>query len=538
MTTTTPSPGTDHVPGTVHLTDLDGTSLAKHAGNTDVLLIPAPSKDPEDPLNWSLKRKRLSTFCTLLYTGLVASAFGATPTIIAPLSRDTGLTPNDLSVAFGYAFLSFGWGCLIWQPLAIQYGKRPMYLLSIGGTVAIMVWTAYVKDKSSWTARSVMQGFFGAPVESLAEISLTEIWFQHMRGSFVAYYGLFLFGGIYVMTIISGFIYDGQGWHWVMYWSAIFNAIGLVFLFLFMEETNYSRGRSDEATESTIASSSVSTKDEGAKEAKVTFESLAEIPPAKPCLSRLKLWRPADLRKPNRLMGMMIRPLIFLTYPVVFYSGFSYGAGIIWWNILVNTASAILSPPPYSWSPSIVGLSFVPVLLGTILAFFLCGILGDRFILWMARRNHGISEPEHRLWINVIPIIFVPSSLLLWGVGSSQHVHWFGLMVALFCLGIGIVFLLQINISYCLDSYKDLGAEALVTVILIRNTMNFGFNYGFSPWMTGMGIKNMFITGAFAGVAQMATFLIMIRYGKAPRRRWAGQYQRYAEEMVKAGVAA
>lgn len=206
----------EKVPGTVHLADLDGTILAKHAGSTDIILIPPPSSDPEDPLNWSQGRKNLSTACVLLYTALVASAFGATPTVIAPISADTGLTANDLSVGFGYAFLGFGWGCLIFQPLAIQYGKRPMFLVSIAGTVAVMVWTAYCRDSGNWIARSVLQGFFGAPVESLAEVALTDIYFQHQRGTFIAYYGMFLFGGIYVMTIIAGFISDGQGWQWVM----------------------------------------------------------------------------------------------------------------------------------------------------------------------------------------------------------------------------------------------------------------------------------------------------------------------------------
>lgn len=35
-------------------------------------------------------------------------------------------------------FLFFGWGCIIWQPLALQYGKRPVYLFSI---LATLVWT-------------------------------------------------------------------------------------------------------------------------------------------------------------------------------------------------------------------------------------------------------------------------------------------------------------------------------------------------------------------------------------------------------------
>lgn len=58
------------VPGTVHLVDLEGTLQAKHAsgGNSDVVLVPAPSNDPDDPLNWSPRRKMLSTFCMATYT--------------------------------------------------------------------------------------------------------------------------------------------------------------------------------------------------------------------------------------------------------------------------------------------------------------------------------------------------------------------------------------------------------------------------------------------------------------------------------------
>ena len=49
-------------PGTVHLVDIDGTLAAKHARGRakDVLLIPVPSEGPNDPLNWSVNRKRLS----------------------------------------------------------------------------------------------------------------------------------------------------------------------------------------------------------------------------------------------------------------------------------------------------------------------------------------------------------------------------------------------------------------------------------------------------------------------------------------------
>lgn len=52
------------IPGTVHLVDLDHTMSARHAnGNGDIVLNPAPSTDPNDPLNWFPRRKLLSLIC-------------------------------------------------------------------------------------------------------------------------------------------------------------------------------------------------------------------------------------------------------------------------------------------------------------------------------------------------------------------------------------------------------------------------------------------------------------------------------------------
>ena len=79
------------------------------------------------------------------------------------------------SMWLSYMFLFFGWGCLVWQPLALQYGKRPVYLFSILATMAIQLWAPYTKSNGQWIANKILQGFFGAPIESLCEISVTDI---------------------------------------------------------------------------------------------------------------------------------------------------------------------------------------------------------------------------------------------------------------------------------------------------------------------------------------------------------------------------
>lgn len=51
----------DTVPGTVHLVDLEHTIHARHAADKEIVLVPTPSDDPDDPLNWSPRRKIMST---------------------------------------------------------------------------------------------------------------------------------------------------------------------------------------------------------------------------------------------------------------------------------------------------------------------------------------------------------------------------------------------------------------------------------------------------------------------------------------------
>lgn len=45
------------VPGTVDLVDVNHSHEAKHLrSQEDIILVPTPSDDPDDPLNWSPRR--------------------------------------------------------------------------------------------------------------------------------------------------------------------------------------------------------------------------------------------------------------------------------------------------------------------------------------------------------------------------------------------------------------------------------------------------------------------------------------------------
>jgi len=106
------------------------------------------------------------------------------------------------------------------------------------------------------------------------------------------------------------------------------------------------------------------------------------------------------------------------------------------------------------------------------------GRFSDWLVIRLSRRNDGIMEAEFRLWPFAICVIATPGFLMLWGIGAAHHIHWFALLVAMAGLGFINSCGVTLSINYLIDSYHNISADALPTVIIIRNTMAFALGYG------------------------------------------------------------
>lgn len=78
-----------------------------------------------------------------------------------------------------------------------------------------MIGQAHAKSNGTWIACKVLQGFLGAPVESLGEISVADVYFSHQRGKYMAVIAVLLNGAGFLGPTLGGFINDGQGWQWI-----------------------------------------------------------------------------------------------------------------------------------------------------------------------------------------------------------------------------------------------------------------------------------------------------------------------------------
>ena len=562
----------DFVPGTVRLVDVDGASKAKHAdinGKADIVLVPKPSADPEDPLNWSRKRKMLALSMVYLYNFAVGIPTSLQYSVLADITRDTGIDTATLVQGNGLMILFFGWGpALIWLPIGLTYGRRGVYLLSTLLVIPMTIWTAYSQTAGEWYAHRVLIGIIASPFEVLPEVTVFDLFFAHERGAFTSLYVFILFTSTFVAPLVAGWFNDAYGWRWTMYFGAIVAAVCFVILFFFLEETIYFRDTVEGDDGSTRSATSVTplTADAGkidvergprdpspngkgaavgqqgdvtpstesARSVNAMMEP-AEFPPPRSYLNKLNLFRPLPGRPSNMdMLRMIYLPVtIIFQFPIVFWSGFLYGINLAWYNVLNGTISPILSAPPYNWPAALVGCVYAGPIVGAGLACIWCGPLADRFALYLARRNGGVREPEHRLWPLLVSGIVCAAGLVLWGVGADRQVHWFGLVVGLAMMTFGCVTGGAIAVSYNVDCYKEMGGESTVSVMMMRNTIGFGFSYAITPWYTNMGLQNCFVTAAMVSIVCTMSFLGMVKYGKRLRRASTDRYLAYIAKMKK-----
>ena len=532
----------DQIPGTVYLVDKSGSGSAPGGSKKDIILVPQPSSDPEDPLNWSLSRKLRAVSMVYLFIIGNGIATSLQYSLLADITRDTGISTAHLVQGNGVMSLVFGWACLFWQPMALTFGRRGVYLASILLMVPLCVWTAYSKTAGEWYAHRILIGFAASPFESLPAVTVFDLFFAHNRGTYMGAYVFILFGGTFIAPLVAGWFNDAYGWRWTMHFGAIVSAVTFVILFFGLEETMYFRGAtgpradplaanpSDAHSSDDESNSSQRKSDDKKKSARVDDTpvlarassnptAVNRVSPILLTWNRLKPFRNLPGRPTvTDMFKMAYRPVLMIfTFPCTAWAGFLYGINLAWYNVLNGTASPILSSEPYNWKAASIGSVYAGPIIGSAFACVWSGVIADKLTLWLARRNNGIREAEQRLWPLAFSCVMTAAGLITWGVGAYHNVHWVGLVFGLGMLTFGVVTGGSIAVAYNVDCFKDLAGETTVSIMIIRNTIGFGFNYAITPWYENQGLQNCFITAAFLSIGCTLTFLLIMVYGKKMR---------------------
>lgn len=233
----TPYPDEDNVPGTVRLVDIANQHPSAHhsTSQSDILQVPSPNADPNDPLNWSYPRKLLAVSMAYSHAFGTGIATSLQNSVLADITAHTGVLTANLVQGIGVMFLFFGWACLNWQPIALTYGRQGVYLITRLLTVPIMVWTAYSKTAGEWFAHRILIMIIVSPIESLCGVTVFDLFFAHNRSTYMGFYMFTLFGSNFLAPLVAGWFNDAYRWRWTMHFGAIICAMCFVVMFVLHE---------------------------------------------------------------------------------------------------------------------------------------------------------------------------------------------------------------------------------------------------------------------------------------------------------------
>ncbi|KAF9873965.1 major facilitator superfamily protein [Colletotrichum karsti] len=543
------------VPGTVQLVDNRGVLDVKHgSGQANIVLVPQPSSDPKDPLSWTQKRKTFNIFWVMTWCFFAAAIISGLSPAYLQIQADTGISVADLSTGNGLLFLFLGWGTLITQSFALNYGRRPTLVVSIVLTTFVNLWSAYVKSRVEFFVNRIIIGIVSSPMETLIEVVIDDLFFVHQRGFYMGIYSWTLWCGALLCPVASGFVAETLGWRWIQYILSILGGAVSVSTFLFFEETMFYRPTTHAeiigtvSTEHTVTETGVLgeqhlTETKESKPGDAVDGGLTRIMSnvditeshASGCASdisfasKLKLWGHQDPRKPSSFKNALL-PFRLLRFPTVLFAGLLVGGILSWYNVVGGSLALILGNPPYNFRSNVIGLFYLASVIGVSIGCAVSGYASDALSVMMSRRRGGVMEPEYRLWLCILAIIAHPVGCILYGVGAFYGVHWVGIAFGLGMISVTLPLGTSLAFTYILDSFKEVAGEGFVSAILIRNSMGFAFSYAVVPMIENIGLRNAFILTAALGVGLWALCLVMIFVGKSFRRSAAGPYWKLVED--------
>lgn len=163
--------------------------------------------------------------------------------------------------------------------------------------------------------------------------------------------------------------------------------------------------------------------------------------------------------------------------------------------------------------------------------------MGPILTVRMARRNGGISEPEHTLYLFIASIFLVPVAMTIYGLGVTYHWHWMALVFTQVFMAINAALCVAGALNYAIGSYMELSGDMVTTCVLIRNTMSFATNFGVTPWLKASSYLVVYCTVAAIGLVWNLSLFVMTRYGRAMRQRTAKRYWRDVERARAKGLS-
>ncbi|KAJ5231901.1 Major facilitator superfamily domain general substrate transporter [Penicillium citrinum] len=487
--------GTTIYPGTEIMADVGAHHFVKSSSKSDRVLVPQPSQDPHDPLNWS----RFWKMSAMAISTATSFSQGLGPLALAPMFPQLMEAFNsDLAsvVQFtGVCILVLGFSNFFWIPIQTSYGRRPVLIFSTLICLVSNIWRAEAQSYGSYMGACVLNGFGAGPAETSQPEIITDIMFLHERGAYNTLYFTAYFGSLMVGPIIAGPMAEHVGWR-SFFWLNV-GILGLVLLlqiFLF-PETKWHRTRPVETHESQSAVQKTNCESEKPIEVlqheNIEVEEASERDPylhrGSPSKQQFKLWQLDGNNLKTVFISFWI-PWKMLAFPIVELSAFvvSWSASVF---LTLNlTQSQAFAEPPYNFNSQTIGFFNFAILIGAFIGLATNGPFSDWVSMKATRKNKGIREPEMRLPAMAVYVVIMIIGNFVVAFGYEYKWDWRAIVIIGYtAAGIQVAALPAITSTYAVDSYKPVAGSIFVSITVNKNLWGYGFSKFITPWVEESG---------------------------------------------------
>ncbi|RDA88644.1 hypothetical protein CP532_4133 [Ophiocordyceps camponoti-leonardi (nom. inval.)] len=447
--------------------------------------------DGENPRNWPAWY-RAWVMVTVSFSAWVVVLYSTSYTSTLSRLQDE-LHISRLAAVMGLTTYMIGLalGSLVAPPLSELYGRRIVYLVSLGFWGLFIVPAALADSITVILVARLCGGLFGAALISNGPGTIVDVSKPENLASGMSLYSLGPFNGPVLGPLIGGFVSQRLGWRWANWIILILGGVSLAMM-ITVKETygpEILRRRAGRLR-----------KESGSRDWWCQYDR--------------------DMLSTRLFRVNLLRPcVLFFTEPIVWFINI--------WNALIYgvlylcfVAYPVVFSRHRGWGPGPTGLSFLGIGFGIVLAIVLEPLI-RRFINGQGRdEKTGKPAPEAAALVMVIGSLLTPIGQLGFSwTCLPETIHWSVPILFGVPFGAGNTLSFIYSSNYLAGAYGIYAASALASNAVIRSL------FGAALPLAGTKMYETLtpqIAGTLCGVLEIALIpipFIFWKYGRRIRER-------------------
>ncbi|CAH0059622.1 unnamed protein product [Clonostachys solani] len=420
--------------------------------------------DPENPHNWTIKKRLVTTLIICLYTFVVYTTSAIYVPSTEGIMKQFGVSSIVATLGLSFYVLGYGVGPLLFSPLSEipRIGRNPVYIVTMFLFVILSIPTAFVGNFPGLVVLRFLTGFFGSPCLASGGASLGDIYsFRALPYAMMAWVSA-AYCGPALGPLLSGFSVPVMGWRWSLYESIWASAPVGIAMFLFLPETS--------APNILLRRAQRIRKLTGNER----FMSQSEIDQR-------------NMKFSHVFLDALIKPLeITIKDPAVLfvqvYTAIIYGIYYSFFEVF-----PLVYPVYYGMSLGDIGLVFLCVLVSCLLGVA-CYVAYLYFVQDPRTAKYGMGKQEERL-IPALPASIGPTvGLFLFAWTARASIHWIVPTIGITIYGGTVFIVMQCIFIYIPLSYPMYAASLFAANDFFRSALACGSVLFAHPLFGNLGV--------------------------------------------------